>query len=310
MLSGPSLACFPPPFPQATSCANDATAPISGSAMNLDFSDDEIRRYSRHILLEDVGGTGQAKLRDASVLIIGAGGLGSPLLLYLAAAGVGRIGLVDDDEVDMSNLQRQIAHTTAGIGRPKVETAAASALAINPNTTIETHPFRLGRDNILPLIARYDIICDGTDNFPTRFLISDACVLAKRTLVSAAVLRFEGQLAVFKPHVAHPETGHYPCYRCLYPDPPPPGMVPTCSEAGVLGAVTGVMGTLQATEVLKEILGIGDTLAGRLMMWDALATRFRTIRLRADPHCAACGTDATLYDLSGHGGATGPACVI
>ena len=278
-------------------------------AMNLDFSDDEIRRYSRHILLEDVGGTGQAKLREASVLIVGAGGLGSPLLLYLAAAGVGRIGLVDDDTVDVSNLQRQIAHTTAGIGQPKVETAAASAQAINPNVRIETHRQRLDRDSILPLIAQYDIVCDGTDNFPTRFLISDACVIGRKTLVSAAVLRFEGQLAVFKPHV-HTEGGHFPCYRCLYPEPPPPGMVPTCSEAGVLGAVTGVMGTLQATEVLKEILGIGETLAGRLLIWDALATRFRTVRLKADPHCAACGPNATLRDLSAHGDTDGPACAI
>ena len=278
--------------------------------MNLDFSDDEIRRYSRHILLQDVGGTGQARLRDASVLIVGAGGLGSPLLLYLAASGVGRIGLVDDDEVDLSNLQRQIAHTTAGIGRPKVETAGAAARAINPNVAIEAHHLRLGPDNILDIIRRYDIICDGTDNFLTRFLIADACVLAKRTLVSAAVLRFEGQLSVFKPHVALPEGGHYPCYRCLYPEPPPDGLVPTCSEAGVLGAVTGVMGTLQATEVLKEILGIGDTLAGRLLIWDALATRFRTVRLRADPQCTACGPAATLHDLSGHIAATAPVCAV
>jgi adenylyltransferase/sulfurtransferase len=277
--------------------------------MNLDFSDDDIRRYSRHILLEDVGGQGQARLRDSSVLIVGAGGLGSPLLLYLAAAGIGRIGLVDDDTVDISNLQRQIAHTTAGIGHPKVETAAAAARAINPTVHIETHRTRLNRDNILPLLAQYDIVCDGTDNFPTRFLISDASVLAKRTLVSAAVLRFEGQLAVFKPHVAHPDGGHYPCYRCLYPEPPPEGMVPSCSEAGVLGAVTGVMGTLQATEVLKEILGIGETMAGRLLIWDALATRFRTVRLKADAHCAACGPEATLHDLSAHGG-TGPICAV
>jgi adenylyltransferase/sulfurtransferase len=278
--------------------------------MNLDFSDDEIQRYSRHILLEDVGGTGQARLRDASVLIVGAGGLGSPLLLYLAAAGIGRIGLVDDDDVDLSNLQRQVAHTTASIGQPKVASAAARALALNPNTTIEQHPFRLDRDNILPLLARYDIICDGTDNFGTRFLISDACVLAKRTLVSAAVLRFEGQLSVFKPHVALPEGGHCPCYRCLYPEPPPPGMVPTCSEAGVLGAVTGVMGTLQATEVLKEILGIGETLAGRLLIWDALATRFRTVRLKADPGCASCGPTPTITDLSAHGDTSGPSCAV
>ncbi len=278
--------------------------------MNLDFSDDEIQRFSRHILLEDVGGIGQAKLRDAAVLIVGAGGLGSPLLLYLAAAGIGRIGLVDDDDVDLSNLQRQIAHTTAAIGQPKVDSAAARALAINPSVTIDRHRLRLDRDSILPLIAAYDIVCDGTDNFATRFLISDACVLAGKTLVSAAVLRFEGQLAVFKPHVGIEGGGHFPCYRCLYPEPPPPGMVPTCSEAGVLGAVTGVMGTLQATEVLKEILGIGETMAGRLLIWDALATRFRTVRLKADPGCAACGTSPTLHDLAAHTDTTGPACAV
>jgi len=277
--------------------------------MNLDFSEDEIRRYSRHILLQDVGGIGQAKLRASSVLLIGAGGLGSPLLLYLAAAGVGRIGLVDDDTVDISNLQRQIAHTTAGIGRPKVETAATTARAINPNTRIDTHQLRLAPDNILDLFAEYDLVCDGTDNFPTRFLVSDACVLSRKTLVSAAVLRFEGQLSVFKPHVPHPEGGHYPCYRCLFPEPPPEGMVPTCSEAGVLGAVTGVMGTLQATEVLKELLGIGETLAGRLLIWDALASRFRTVRLKADPHCIACGPNATVHDLSAHTMAA-PVCAI
>ncbi len=278
--------------------------------MNLHFSDDEIQRYSRHILLEDVGGTGQARLRAASVLIVGAGGLGSPLLLYLAAAGVGRIGLVDDDNVDLSNLQRQIAHTAASIGTPKVASAAERALAINPHITIEQHRLRLDRDTILPLIANYDIICDGTDNFGTRFLISDATVLARKTLVSAAVLRFEGQLSVFKPHTGLPDGGHCPCYRCLYPEPPPPGMVPTCSEAGVLGAVTGVMGTLQATEVLKEILGIGETLAGRLLIWDALATRFRIVKLRADPGCASCGSTPTIHDLSAHADTAGPLCAV
>jgi adenylyltransferase/sulfurtransferase len=278
--------------------------------MNLDFSEDEIRRYSRHILLQDVGGTGQARLRAASVLLVGAGGLGSPLALYLAAAGVGRIGIVDDDVVEISNLQRQIAHTTAAIGQAKVASAAERALAINPGLRVDRHRLRLAPENIMELIGQYDLVCDGTDNFPTRFLVSDACVLARRTLVSAAVLRFEGQLSVFKPHVALTEGGHCPCYRCLFPEAPPEGMVPTCSEAGVLGAVTGVMGTLQATEVLKEILGIGDTLAGRLLIWDALASRFRTVRLKADPHCIACGPDATLRDLSGHAACEASACAI
>ena len=274
--------------------------------MNLDFTDDEIRRYSRHILLQEVGGTGQAKLRDARVLVIGAGGLGSPLLLYLAAAGIGTIGLVDDDLVDISNLQRQIAHTTASIGTAKVASAATAARAINPGVTIEAHNQRLTPANALDLIARYDLVCDGTDNFATRFLVADACVLARRTLVSAAVLRFDGQLAVFKPHAGE----EFPCYRCLYPEPPPDGLVPSCSEAGVLGAVTGVMGTLQATEVLKELLGIGETLAGRLLIWDALATRFRTVKLKRDPTCPACGVNATLHDLSAHAAAPETACAV
>jgi len=272
--------------------------------MDLDFTEDEIQRYSRHILLPEVGGIGQAKLKAARVLVVGAGGLGSPLVLYLAAAGIGTIGVVDADVVELSNLQRQVAHTTDRIGVPKVASAATAAAAINPAVKIEAHQLRLDPTNALNLVSGYDLVCDGTDNFTTRFLVSDACVLAKKTLVSAAVLRFEGQLSVFKPH----EGG--PCYRCLYPEPPPPGVVPTCSEAGVFGAVTGVMGTLQATEVLKEILGIGDTMAGRLLVWDALATRFRTIKLRPDPACAACGPEATIKDLSAHTAAAADACAV
>ena len=272
--------------------------------MDLDFTDDELHRYSRHILLGEVGGIGQAKLKAARVLVIGAGGLGSPLLLYLAAAGVGTIGIVDDDTVDLSNLQRQIAHTTARIGMAKTDSASHAAREINPGARIETHPFRLTAANALDIIGQYDIVCDGTDNFGTRFMVSDACVLAKRTLVSAAVLRFEGQLSVFKPHQGGP------CYRCLYHEAPPPGVVPTCSEAGVLGAVTGVMGTLQATETLKEIIGIGDSLSGKLLVWDALASRFRTVKLRPDPKCRACGPEATLKDLSEHTDTSGPACAV
>jgi len=274
--------------------------------MDLDFTEDEIRRYSRHILLQDVGGIGQAKLKAARVLVIGAGGLGSPLALYLAAAGVGTIGIVDHDHVELSNLQRQIAHTTARIGAPKAESAAQAGREINPLVRIEPHRVRLDADNAADFVARYDIACDGTDNFATRFLVADACVLGRRTLVSAAVLRFEGQLSVFKPHLH--EGG--PCYRCLYPEPPPEGTVPTCSEAGVLGAVTGVMGTLQATEVLKEILGVGESLSGKLLIWDALATRFRTVRLRADPGCALCSPAATIKDLSQHRHAAAPACAV
>lgn len=266
----------------------------------MDFSEDEIQRYSRHILLDEVGGTGQARLRTASVLLIGAGGLGSPLALYLAAAGVGRIGIVDDDVVELSNLQRQVAHGVADIGMAKVDSATAAMLAINPAILVEAHRTRLNAVNALDIIERYDIVCDGSDNFPTRFLVADACVLARRTLVSAAVLRFEGQLSVFRPHT-RTGSGTAPCYRCLYPEAPPDGVVPSCGEAGVLGAVTGVMGTLQATEVLKEIMGIGETLSGRLLIWDALGSRFRTINLRADPACLACGPLATLLDLSCHG---------
>jgi adenylyltransferase/sulfurtransferase len=273
--------------------------------MDLDFSEDEIRRYSRHILLADVGGTGQAKLKAARVLLLGAGGLGSPLALYLAAAGIGTIGIVDDDHVEISNLQRQIAHTTARIGVAKALSAREAALAINPGIDVIPHATRLTAANAMSLVSGYDLVCDGTDNFASRFLIADACKLASKTLVSAAVLRFEGQLSTFKPHQGGP------CYRCLYPEAPPAGLVPTCSEAGVLGAVTGVMGTLQATEVLKEILGIGDSMSGRLLVWDALATRFRTVKLRPDPRCALCGPDATISDLSAHEGvSTDPVCAV
>lgn len=253
---------------------------------DLDFSEDEIQRYSRHILLPEIGGAGQAALRRARVLIIGAGGLGSPLALYLAAAGVGTLGLVDDDRVDLSNLQRQIAHSTARLGQRKTTSAAEAARAINPLCQIEEHPLRLDQGNAAALIRGYDLVCDGSDNFATRYLVADTCLAEKRALVSAAVLRFEGQLSVFKPHL-HAEG---PCYRCLYPAAPPPGLAPSCAEAGVLGSVTGVMGSLQATEVIKEIAGIGESLSGRLLLWDALATRFRLIRVPRDPACPACGT--------------------
>lgn len=264
--------------------------------MDPDFTDDEITRYSRNILLAEVGGAGQARLRAARVLIVGAGGLGSPLAMYLAAAGIGTLGLVDDDRVDLSNLQRQVAHTTDRVGMPKVDSAAAACRAINPGVIVETHAARLTADNAMALVGAYDLVCDGSDNFPTRFLVADACALARRTLVSAAVLRFDGQLSTFKPH----DGG--PCYRCLHPAPPPPGLVPTCAEAGILGAVTGVMGTLQATEVLKEVMGIGEGLSGRLLIWDALAARVRTIKLPRDPACPLCGPGATIHDLSAHRG--------
>ena len=253
--------------------------------MDLNFSEDEIRRYARHILLREVGGTGQARLKAARVLLVGAGGLGSPLALYLAAAGVGTIGIVDPDTLELSNLQRQVAHTTARLGTAKVDSAARAMRDLNPEIAVHTHHERLDGGNVAALVAAYDLVCDGTDNFETRFLLADACVAGRRTLISAAVLRFEGQLSTFKPHLD--PVG--PCYRCLYPAPPPAGTVPSCSEAGVLGAVTGVMGTLQATEVLKEIIGIGDSLSGWLLVWDALGATFRKLRLRKDPECPVCG---------------------
>ncbi|RKK01519.1 molybdopterin-synthase adenylyltransferase MoeB [Pseudoroseomonas wenyumeiae] len=275
--------------------------------MNLDFTEAELHRYSRHILLQEVGAVGQAKLRAARVLIVGAGGLGSPLALYLAAAGVGTLGLVDDDRLELSNLQRQVAHDTPRIGRNKAESLAETLARLNPEVRVETHARRLDAGAAEALIPRYDLVCDGTDNFDTRFLVGDACHLLGRTLVTASVLRFEGQLSVFKSHLGHA----FPCHRCLHPAPPPPGLVPSCSEAGVLGAVTGVMGTLQATEVLKEIMGIGESMAGRLLLWDALDTRFSTIRLKRDPACPLCGDAASIHDLSAHeGAALAPSCSL
>ena len=250
------------------------------------LTDDELERYARHIVLREVGGPGQAKLKSARVLVVGAGGLGSPVILYLAAAGVGTIGIADADTVSLSNLQRQIAHRTADTGRPKVQSAAQSASAINPGVAIQAHPVRITAQNAMGLIAGYDIVADGSDNFETRFLLNDVCFAAKKTLVSAAVTEFDGQLATYK---AYDRSGAYPCYRCLFPEPPPPGTVPSCTEAGILGAAAGVMGTLQALEVLKEILGLGDSMAGQLLIYDALATRFRKVRMKPDPACPLCG---------------------
>ena len=264
----------------------------------MTLSDEDLERYARHIVLREVGGPGQARLRDARVLVIGAGGLGSPVILYLAAAGVGTIGIVDDDAVSLSNLQRQIAHRSEDVGQPKTDSAARTARALNPGTVIETHKVRLTAENALALIGAYDIVADGSDNFETRFLVNDACYLAKRTLVSAAVTEFDGQLATFKAHLSKTGAGEYPCYSCIFPEPPPPGTAPSCSETGVLGAAAGVMGTLQALEVLKEILGVGESMAGRLLIYDALATRFRDVKVKPDPACALCGTKPTIRNLS------------
>lgn len=267
----------------------------------MDFSEDQIRRYARHIILPEVGGVGQAKLLNAKVLVIGAGGLGSPVILYLAAAGVGTIGVVDDDRVDLSNLQRQVLHSSASVGLSKVESARQAVAAINPDVRLVPHGLRLTAANALALMADYDVVADGSDNFPTRFLVNDATRLAGKPLVSAAVLRFDGQLATFK--------AGGPCYRCLYPAPPPEDEVPSCSQAGVLGAMAGVMGSLQATEILKEILGIGESLSGRLLIVDALSMNFRKLRLPADPACPLCGAHPVIRDLSSHRGeATADVC--
>jgi len=262
------------------------------------LSDEELERYARHIVLREVGGPGQARLAAARVLVVGAGGLGSPVILYLAAAGIGTLGIVDFDHVTLSNLQRQIAHRTADVGRLKTASAGDMAQAINPNVRIEPHAARLVAGNALDLLGRYDIVADGSDNFATRFLVNDACFFAGKTLVSAAVTEFDGQLATFK---AHDRSSGYPCYRCLFPEPPPPGTAPSCSETGVLGAAAGVMGTLQALEVLKEILGIGESLAGKLVIYEALATRFRTVRVKPDPACRLCGTNPAIRDLTQRG---------
>ncbi len=251
------------------------------------LNDEELERYARHIVLREVGGVGQARIRGAKVLIVGAGGLGSPCALYLAAAGVGRLGLVDDDAVRLSNLQRQILFSTADVGRSKVDAAAAHLAALNPGVTVTTHPVRLTAGNVRALIADYDIVADGSDNFETRFLLNDACYFANKILVSAAVTEFDGQLATFK---AWDKSGAYPCYRCLFPAPPPPGTVQSCSETGVLGAAAGVMGSLQALEILKQITGIGEGLAGKILITDTLAARFRTVSLEPDPACRLCGT--------------------
>jgi len=261
------------------------------------LSDEELDRYARHIVLREVGGPGQAKLKSARVLVVGAGGLGSPVILYLAAAGVGTIGVADFDAVSLSNLQRQIAHRTQDVGRPKTESAADAATAINPHVRIEPHNSRISSPGVLDLISRYDIVADGSDNFPTRFLLNDACFFARKPLVSAAVTEFDGQLSTYR---AFDRTGAWPCYRCLFPAPPPPGTAPSCSETGILGAAAGVMGTLQALEILKEIMGLGQSLAGKLLIYDALDTRFRTVTVKPDPACALCGANPTISDLSGH----------
>lgn len=276
----------------------------------IDFTDEQVERYARHILLKEVGGEGQSKLLNAKVLVVGAGGLGSPTILYLAAAGVGTIGVIDADTVDLSNLQRQVAHTTDRIGIPKVESAAIAAKAINPDVNIVPINTRLDVSNALEIMSDYDLIADGSDNFETRFLINDAAYFAKRPLVSAAILRFDGQLATYKAHEVNENGEHGPCYRCIFREAPPPGQVPSCAEAGVMGAMCGMMGSLQTTEILKEIMGIGDSMSGSLMVVDGLSTEFRKIKVKADPGCPLCGTNPTIKDLSAHETVAASGCAV
>ena len=258
--------------------------------MSAELSREEIARYSRHLIMPEVTIAGQRRLKEGSVLLVGTGGLGSPAALYLAAAGIGRIGLVDYDVVDESNLQRQIVHDTSWIGKPKLESAKARLNALNPHVAIETHATSLSSDNALEILKGYDVIVDGTDNFETRYLTNDACYLLKKPNVYGSIFRFEGQASVF-----WPDKG--PCYRCLYPEPPPPGLVPSCAEGGVLGILPGVVGTIQATEALKIVLGVGEPLVGRLLLYDALAMSFEELKLRRDPKCPLCGENPTIREL-------------
>lgn len=257
----------------------------------FELTNEEIRRYSRHLILPEVGLAGQRKIRNTSVLCIGAGGLGSPIAMYLAAAGIGRLGIVDFDTVDYSNLQRQILHSDADVGTSKADSAKVAIQALNPNVQVDLHKTRITADNAFDLIRPYDIVVDGTDNFPTRYLTNDACVLLKKPNVYGSIFRFEGQASVFAPHFGGP------CYRCLYPEPPPPGMVPSCAEGGVLGVLPGIIGCIQATEILKLALGKGSTLIGRLMLFNALDMKFRELKLRKDPKCPVCGPNPTVTEL-------------
>src|SRR5215470_10627971 len=282
----------------ATPVSNGDTVSIvpsiaGGSAIAeppLTLSNDEILRYSRHLIMPEVGMEGQLKLKNAKILLVGTGGLGAPLGLYLAAAGIGRIGLVDFDVVDFTNLQRQVIHGTKDVGRKKLDSAADRMKDINPNVQIDRYEVALASDNALDILSGYDIIIDGTDNFPTRYLVNDACVILKKPNVYGSIFRFEGQASIF----AYPGG---PCYRCLYPEPPPPGLVPSCAEGGVLGILPGTIGLIQATEAVKLILGIGEPLIGRLVLYDALAMKFRELKLRRNPECPVCGDHPTITKL-------------
>src|ERR1700759_500201 len=257
----------------------------------MELDNEQIRRYSRHLILPEVGLAGQKKICSTSVLCIGAGGLGSPIAMYLAAAGVGKIGLVDFDVVDYSNFQRQIIHGTEDVGRPEADSARDTIKNINPTCEVVIHNTRLSSENALEIIAQYDVVVDGTDNFPTRYLTNDACVLLRKANVYGSIFRFEGQASVFAPHLGGP------CYRCLYPEPPPPGMVLSCAEGGVLGVLPGIIGCIQATEILKLALGAGTSLIGRLLLFDALKMKFHELKLKRDPECPLCGEHPTIKEL-------------
>ena len=264
------------------------------------LSADELERYARHIVLHEVGGPGQQALKEASVLVIGAGGLGSPALMYLAAAGVGQLGVVDDDDVTLSNLQRQIIHTTPDIGRRKADTAAERVYALNPHVRFAAHATRINAANAMELIGGYDVVLDGSDNFETRYLVSDACFLAGRPLITGSLGTFDGSLTTIRAHEKNDKREFNPTYRCLFPEPPPPGSVPTCAEAGVLGALAGVLGALMALEAIREIVGFGEGLVGKLLMVDARSMRFETMRYARDPLNILNGDALTITDLSGH----------
>jgi sulfur-carrier protein adenylyltransferase/sulfurtransferase len=255
------------------------------------FTEDQVRRYARHIILPGIGGDGQERLMEARVLVIGAGGLGSPAAMYLAAAGVGTIGLVDFDTVELSNLQRQLLHDTEDVGRPKVDSARDRLIELNPNVTVVPHRALLSSENTFDILGGYDVIVDGTDNFPVRYLVNDASQMLKKPLVYGSIYQWEGQASVF---LSGQET---PCYRCLFPEPPPPGTVPSCAEGGVFGVLPGIIGSIQATEAIKLILGVGEPLVGRLLLYDALRNEFTTVKLRWDPDCPVCGKHPTVTEL-------------
>lgn len=264
--------------------------PYSSIIDDFQLSREELRRYGRHLIIPEVGLEGQRRLKSASVAVIGLGGLGSPVALYLAASGIGRLGLVDYDTVDQTNLHRQVIHSTENVGRSKLESARDRIKSLNPNVELNLHQTRLNSQNALEVLAEYDVIVDGTDNFPTRYLVNDACVLLRKPNVYGSIFRFEGQVSVFDPAMG-------PCYRCLYSEPPPPGLVPTCAEGGVLGVLPGIIGAIQANEAIKLVLGIGEPLVGRLLLFDALKLEFRELKLRKDPTCPICGENPTIRAL-------------